>query len=151
MWMSGIGASSNFALILNSGTCSADQSPLPDCPQIEEDPFECRVTAVLVHRAPEVMLDAVDPDEYLIQVPVQAKGWPLSAQPCSIKSAELLAPHPDRLVRHLNASLGHHLLDIAVAKGEAEVQPHAVLYHFDRITVPAIRLWAAHTSASHDG
>jgi hypothetical protein len=88
--------------------------------------------AVLVHRAPEVVLDAVDPDEYLIQVPLRAKGGPLSAQPCSIESATLLAPRPDRLTRQLNASLGHHFLDIAVAEGEAEVQPYAVLHHFDR-------------------
>ena len=87
------------------------------------------VNTVLVRCAPEVVLDAVDPEEYFIQVPLRANRWPLFAQPCSIESTELVAPLPDRLVGQLNASLGHQLLDIAVTEGEAQVEPHAALYH----------------------
>ncbi len=40
------------------------------------------------------MLDTVNPDEHLVQVPLRANLWPLSAEPCSIESAERRSDPP---------------------------------------------------------
>jgi hypothetical protein len=49
-----------------------------------------------------------------------------------------MAPFPDGFIGNLNASLGQHLLNIAIAQSETEVQPYALLDYFDRKTVTAI-------------
>jgi hypothetical protein len=45
---------------------------------------------MLVYCTPEIMLDTVDPDEHLIQVPIRANLWPLFAQPGSTSLPQLL-------------------------------------------------------------
>ena len=72
--------------------------------------------AVLVDGAPEVVLSALDPDEYLIEVPFVP--WPRSAATNATGKtlAEFLAPAPHRLVGDSNAPLGQEQLNIAQAE-----------------------------------
>ena len=41
--------------------------------------------------------------------------------------AELQSPTADRLVGHVDTSLGEHVLDVAVAQRKSEIQPDGVL------------------------
>src|SRR5450631_1302463 len=41
--------------------------------------------------------------------------------------AELQSPAADRLVGHIDATLGEHILDVAVAQSEAEIEPDGLL------------------------
>jgi hypothetical protein len=61
--------------------------------------------AVLIHGTPEIVLHALDPDEYLVEVPLVP--WPRSTTTEAIGKAlaELPAPPPHGLVGHNDASL----------------------------------------------
>jgi len=97
------------------------------CPRIAP-PLDQDVedVAVLVDGPPEGVLDAVDRDEDLVQVPLIARTRATSAQRVGIRLAEFLAPLPDRLVGDDHAPLSQQFFDVAVAEGEAEVQPDRV-------------------------
>jgi hypothetical protein len=69
---------------------------------------------------------AVDPEEHLIQVPPVAGSQTAAAQAGGVCLSELEAPFADSFVGEGDAPHGHQLLDVAIAEGEAEVQPHAV-------------------------
>ncbi|MBD2080177.1 hypothetical protein H6G01_09740 [Leptolyngbya sp. FACHB-17] len=43
---------------------------------------------------------------------------------------KLLAPFPNRFVRHRDAAVQHHLLDVPVAQGEGVVEPDTVADNF---------------------
>jgi len=60
---------------------------------------------ILIHGTPKVVLHALDPDEYLVEVPFVP--WPQSTAAEAIREAlaELPAPPPYGLVGHNDASL----------------------------------------------
>src|SRR6478735_7222959 len=82
--------------------------------------------AVLVDRAPQVPLFAVDLDEHLIQVPFVARPRTTTAQLVRILLPEPLAPSPDRLIGHVETTFEHQLLHVAEAQREPVVQPDAM-------------------------
>src|ERR1700756_4071950 len=90
--------------------------------------------AVLVDRAPQVVLRAVDPDEHFVAVPFLTGPWAASAQPAGVGLPELGAPASDRLVTHRDTAYEHQLLDLTEAEREPKVQPHAVVDDLDRGT-----------------
>ena len=47
---------------------------------------------ILIHGAPQIMLNALDPDEYLVEVPLVARPRTTAAQTISKALAEFLAP-----------------------------------------------------------
>jgi hypothetical protein len=51
--------------------------------------------------------------------------------------AELQSPAADRLVGHIDATLGEHILDVAVAQTEAEIEPNGLLNDDERIPTKA--------------
>ena len=55
-----------------------------------------------------------------------------------IPAAAGMEPTANALVGEVEATLGKQLLDIAIAQGEAKVQPHGVLDDDRRKTMPAI-------------
>src|SRR6476469_582287 len=63
--------------------------------------------AVLVDRAPQVPLCAVDLDEHLIQVPFVARPPTTTARLVSVLLPEPLAPGPDRLIGHVDTTFEH--------------------------------------------
>jgi hypothetical protein len=71
--------------------------------------------AVLVDRAPQVPLCAVDLDEHLIEVPFLARPPTTTAQLVRILLPEPVAPGPDRLIGHVDTTSEHQLLHIAEA------------------------------------
>src|SRR4030095_9398788 len=79
--------------------------------------------------APEIHLLAADPDEHLVEVPAPVRRRPPCTKTPSDCGTEADHPTPDRLVRHLDATLGEQVLDVAVAQGEAEIHPDGALDH----------------------
>jgi hypothetical protein len=79
---------------------------------------------VLIDSTPKIMLDALDLQEDLIEVPLRPQLSLVSAAKflCVIR-AELIAPLPDRFVGQLNTAPRHHLLDVSVTHREPEVEP----------------------------
>src|SRR5689334_15377498 len=62
--------------------------------------------AVLVHRAPEIMQSAVDPDEHFIQVPDITGSRSPPPKPAREGLAEFQTPAPDALVGDGHAPFG---------------------------------------------
>ena len=83
--------------------------------------------AILIHRAPEIMLHALDPNEHLIEIPLVAGPWPTSAQTVGETRRELLTPAAHRLVGDDDTALRQDQLDIAQTEAENVVQPDAWL------------------------
>ena len=53
---------------------------------------------ILIHGTPQIMLNALDPDEYLVEVPLVARPGTTAAQTISKALAKFLAPASHRLV-----------------------------------------------------
>src|SRR3954454_18511053 len=68
-----------------------------------------------VHGTPDLQLSAVDGDEHFIEMPSPARPRPFSPQLARNDRSELQGPAADRLVGHIDATLGEHILDVAVA------------------------------------
>ena len=95
---------------------------------------------VLVHRTPQVMQHAVDPDEDLVQVPLVARPGPAALERGGKRPAEAQAPGADALVADHYAALGQDRLDLAQAQAEAVVEPYGVGDDLGREAEAAARL-----------
>jgi hypothetical protein len=71
---------------------------------------------VLVDRAPQLPLGAVDLDEHLIEVPFVAQPRTTTAQLVCVLLPEPVAPGPGRLIGHVNTTVEHQLLHVAEAQ-----------------------------------
>src|SRR6516225_8831954 len=82
---------------------------------------------------------AGDPHHHLVQMP--AVAWPRAtpAQPSGDHRPELQHPTPHRFVGEFEPTLGEQILHVAVAQGEAKVEPNRVLDNRRRKAVAAIR------------
>jgi len=67
---------------------------------------------ILIHGAPQIMLNALDPDEYLVEVPLVARPRTTAAQTISKALAEFLAPASHRLVGDDDAALSQKQLNV---------------------------------------
>ncbi len=94
--------------------------------------------AILVHGSPQVMLPAIDPDEYFIEVPFITGSWSTAAQFVGICLTKLEAPFSDRLISNDDATHSHNLFDITIAESEAEVEPHCVADDLRREAMAAV-------------
>ncbi len=81
---------------------------------------------VLIHRAPKVVLLAVQPDEDLVQMPRIPGPRPVSAQSPGEFGAELAAPMADAFVRDHHTTFGEDDVDVPQAQAEKVIQPHCV-------------------------
>lgn len=63
---------------------------------------------------------------------------PSSSQLARNDRAELQCPAADRLVGHIDATLGEHILDVTVAQSEAKIEPDGLLDDDARKAVAAI-------------
>src|SRR6516162_8394394 len=95
--------------------------------------------AVLVDRAPQVSLCAVDLNEHLIQVPFVARPRTTTAQLVRVLLPEPVAPGPDRLIGHVDTTFEHQLLHVAEAQREPVIQPDATADDLGRKPEPFIR------------
>ena len=79
-----------------------------------------------------------DPHHHLVQMPAIARPRATPTQALRDRGTELqyLAPH--RFVGDVEPSFGQQLLDIAVAQGEAEIEPNRVLDDLGREAMTAV-------------
>src|SRR6516165_476554 len=68
-----------------------------------------------------------DRDHHLVKMPAVARPRATPAQPSRDRGTELQHPTPHRFIGDVEPAFGQQLLDIAVAKGEAKVEPNRVL------------------------
>src|SRR5262249_54171037 len=83
--------------------------------------------ALVVDGTPEIHPPTGDPHHHLIKMPAVARPRATPAQPSRDRGTELPHPAPHRFVRDIEPALGQQFLDIAVAQGEAKIQPNRVL------------------------
>ena len=67
---------------------------------------------ILIHGTPQIMLNALDPDEYLVEVPLVARPGTPAPQTISKALAEFLAPASHRLVGDDDAALSQKQLNV---------------------------------------
>ncbi len=90
------------------------------------------------HRAPEVVLHAVQADENPVQIPRISRARPASAQSPGEFGAELAAPMADAFVGDQHTTLGEDELDIPQAQAEQVIQPYCVADDLGGKPMPAI-------------
>src|SRR3977135_938054 len=78
--------------------------------------------AFAVHGTPDVQLSAVDGDEHFVEMPPPVRSRTSSSQLARNDRTELQSLAADRLVGHINATLGEHILDVSVAQSKAEIE-----------------------------
>ena len=104
--------------------------------------------AVLVDGAPEVVLNTLDPDEHLVEVPLVPWPWAAAANAIGKTLAEFPAPAPHCLVGDGNAPLGQKQLNIPQAKAEHVIQPHSVADNLGRKTMAIVWVgWRLHVAS----
>ena len=94
--------------------------------------------ALLIDSPPQIHAPAGDPHDHLIQMPAIARTWPLLPQTSREERPELQHPAPDRFVGQVEPAFGKELLDIAVAQGEAQIEPDCVLDDRGREAMAAV-------------
>jgi hypothetical protein len=93
---------------------------------------EVQDLTLIVDRTPEPAAFSSDDDRHLVQVPMIAG---LRTSPREVPGddrAELQEPAAHRLGRHIQTSLGEHLLDVTQAQREPGVQPDRAPEHAGR-------------------
>ena len=94
--------------------------------------------ALVIDGAPEIRPLAGDAHHHLVQMPAIARPRATLAQPSRDRGTELQHPSPHRFVGDVEPSFGQQLLDIAVAQGEAEIEPDRVLDDLGREAMAAV-------------
>ena len=95
--------------------------------------------ALLIDGTPEVHAPAGDPHDHLVEVPSVARPGPPLPQASRDGGTEFEPPAPDRFVGQVEPAFGKQFLDIALAQGEAEIEPNCVLDDARREAVAAVR------------
>jgi hypothetical protein len=90
---------------------------------------------VLIHRAPEVVPFAMNCQKDLVQVPFVARARPSAPQPIGVVLATLPTPLADGFMGHRDTAFQQQFLHVAVAQGEARVEPDPVADDFPRKAV----------------
>jgi hypothetical protein len=80
--------------------------------------------AFVVDRAPQPELPAANDHGHLVEVPL--RRWPRAstAKFPGKQRPELQSPH--RFIGHIQPTLGEKIFDVAIAKGETQIEPNGV-------------------------
>jgi hypothetical protein len=68
----------------------------------------------------------IDLEKHFIQMPPVTGPRTSAAQGVGVSLAKLETPTPNGLISESEAAYRHHLFNVAITNGKAEVQPHAV-------------------------
>ena len=107
--------------------------------------------AVLIDGSPEVVNDAVDLEEDLVQMPLITRSGTSSPEAVGVVFAELLTPTPDRLVAEHDTTCRHHVFHIAETHAETEVEPNAFRDDFSREPVTTVQAVRHSSSIASEG
>ena len=111
------------------------ESRRPVPPRLHED---VEHLVPVVDGMPELAALARDPDEDLVEMPARRWPWPALADPGGTEPTERQHPAADGLVGDMGFALGQQVLDISVARGETEIQPHGALDDLGREPVTGV-------------
>jgi hypothetical protein len=82
--------------------------------------------AVFTHRAPKLMLYALDANEHFVQVPLVPRSRPVAARTSGEALAEFPASAPYGLMGDANAPLGQQQFHVPKAETECVILPDGV-------------------------
>jgi len=88
---------------------------------------DLRHLAFVVYGTPHIELLSGDPDDHLVEMSSRTWLLPKPSQTACDLRPEFQHPPANRLIAHLDATLGHEILDIAVAQREPKIRPNGVL------------------------
>ena len=94
--------------------------------------------ALVIDGTPQIHPLAGDPHHHLVEMPAIARPRATPTQPSCDRGTELQHPAPHRFVGDVKPSFGQQLLDIAVAQGEAEIEPDRVQDDLGREAMAAL-------------
>jgi len=94
--------------------------------------------ALVIDSTPEIQPLARDAHHHLVQMPAIARPRAALAQPSRDRQAELQHPAPHGFVGDVEPAFGQQFLDIAIAQGEAEIEPDRMLDDLGREAMAAI-------------
>jgi len=91
---------------------------------------------LVIHRTPEIMRLATDPDEYLVQVPAPSRKRPMMNASFPDRGGkhrtEPVPPEPHRLVADIDAPLEQEIFDLSQRQRIADVHHHREADHLGR-------------------
>jgi hypothetical protein len=99
---------------------------------------DIQYVTLLIDRAPQIVLLALDRQKHLIHMPLVAKPRTTATELISILLAKFATPLANRLIGHADATLKQELFDIPEAQAEAKVQPYCVANNLHRKAVVLI-------------
>ena len=94
--------------------------------------------ALVVDGTPQIHPLAGDSHHHLVEVPAIAGPRTAAAQSSRDHRSEFQHPTPDGFVRDVEPPLGEEFLDVAIAQGEAQIEPDRMLDDRRRKAVAAI-------------
>ena len=106
---------------------------------------------VLIDTTPQILLQPVDSNKDLIQVPVVAEPALSLLQFPRLVRTEFLTPLPDRFIGHDDSPLGEKILDISKAQAKAMVSPDRIADDLARETIAGVRRRVAFHDTSFSG
>ena len=92
----------------------------------------------MIDGAPEIHPPPRDPDDHLVEMPSITRPRTRLSQPSCNHRPEFQYPAAHALVGDVEPALGKQFLDIAVAQGETQVEPHSMLDDNRRKAVAAV-------------
>jgi hypothetical protein len=94
--------------------------------------------ALVIDGAPQIQPLAGDAHYHLVQMPAIVRPRTALTKPSCDDGTEFQQPTPHRFVRDVETTLGQQFLDIAVAQGEAEIEPNRVPDDLGREAMAAV-------------
>jgi hypothetical protein len=95
--------------------------------------------AFVIDGAPQIHPSAGDPNYHLVEMPSVARAWAALPQPARDRRAEFQHSAPHRFIGDVEPALCQKILYVAIAQGEAEIQPYRVLDNSRRKPMSAVR------------
>jgi hypothetical protein len=102
---------------------------------------------VLIYGPPQIIAFIVDGQKRLVQMALVAWPGASSGESIGILLAKFSSPIAHGFVRHDDAALGHHLLDVPIAQAEAEIEPDTMADNLRREAVAFVEMrrgWCRH-------
>ena len=92
----------------------------------------------MIDGTPQIHPLAGDPHHHLVEMPAIARPRATPTQPLCDRGTELPHPAPYGFLGDVEPALGQQLLDVAIAQGEAEIEPDRVLNDLGREAMAAV-------------
>jgi hypothetical protein len=94
--------------------------------------------ALVIHGTPQIQPLVGDEHHHLVQMAAIARPRPTLAESSRDRGTELQHPSLHCFVEDVEPSFGRRFLDIAVAQGEAEIEPNRLLDDLAREAIAAV-------------